>query len=156
TSAQLLYGASGAWESWRRSVDFYDESVLIWLEVDTLIRQQTNGTKSLDDFCKRFHGGQSGKPAVVPYSFEDVVAGLNAVSPFDWHTFLRTRLDAVGNHAPLGGIENSGWKLTYNETMSHYQEVREKVRKSTDEWESIGAIFRAKRDDIVIIVDEGV
>src|SRR5262245_38136756 len=69
-AAQILYGTGGPWESWRRSVDFYPESELIWLEADVLIRQQTQGKKSLEDFCKTFHGGQSGPPAVVPYTFD--------------------------------------------------------------------------------------
>jgi len=42
-SAQTLYGGRTAGNSWRRSVDYYDESTLIWLEVDTLIREKTGG-----------------------------------------------------------------------------------------------------------------
>ena len=40
-AAQLLYNARADWDSERRSVDFYDEGTLIWLEVDTIIRQQS-------------------------------------------------------------------------------------------------------------------
>ena len=113
-AAQILYGAPQEFESWRRSVDYYPEGELIWLEVDAIIRQQTHGQRSLNDFCRRFHGGESGSPKVVPYTFEDVVSGLNQVAPYDWRTFLRTRLDQLVEHAPLGGIENSGWKLVNN------------------------------------------
>ncbi len=82
-SVQTLRMAGPEWQNWRRSLDYYPEGALIWLEVDTIIRQQTHGQKSLDDFCRLFHGGQSGPPEVVSYVFDDVVRGLNQVTPYD-------------------------------------------------------------------------
>lgn len=55
-AAQILYGSPFQWSSWRRSVDFYDEGVMIWLDADTTIRKLTNNQKSLDDWAKIFHG----------------------------------------------------------------------------------------------------
>ncbi len=52
------------------------EGLLIWLEADTIIRQGTRGGKSLDDFCRKFHGGDSGAPKVVTYTMDDVVLDL--------------------------------------------------------------------------------
>jgi predicted metalloprotease with PDZ domain len=115
-AAQLLYFARGDWNSLRRDVDFYDEGDLIWLEADVTIRQLTGGRRSLDDFCKAFHGGASGGPALVPYTFDDVVAALNAVAPNDWKGFFTTRLTALSPRAPIQGIEKSGWKLSYRDT----------------------------------------
>ena len=46
-----MQGVPPQWESWRRTVDYYDEDVLNWLWVDTVIREQTHGQKSMDDFC---------------------------------------------------------------------------------------------------------
>src|SRR6202167_2433536 len=66
-AAQLLYFAGNNWENWRRSVDYYGEGELIWLEVDTRIRQLTDNKKSLDDFCKAFHGGPGVKPELKTY-----------------------------------------------------------------------------------------
>ena len=101
TAAQMLYSTGGAYDNWRRSVDYYDEGELLWLEVDCTIRQKTHGKKSLNDFVGAFHGlGGNTAPKVVPYTFEDVVAGLNAVVPNDWAGFLRTRLDSNELHAP--------------------------------------------------------
>jgi predicted metalloprotease with PDZ domain len=74
TAAQLLYETGEPWRGWRRSVDFYDEGTLIWLDADVTIRQLTSGKRSLDDFCKRFHGGGTGHPEVKPYALSDVVA----------------------------------------------------------------------------------
>jgi predicted metalloprotease with PDZ domain len=113
-SAQLLYFARDDYSEYRRSVDYYDEGTLIWLEADVLIRELSKGTRSLNDFCRAFHGGPGGAPALQPYTFDDVVAGLNQVQPYDWAKFLRARLDSTAPHAPLGGIENGGWKLVYD------------------------------------------
>ena len=86
--AQVLYLTGGAFDNWRRSTDFYDEGELLWLDVDTTIRMKTNGKKTLNDFVAAFHGlGGNTAPKVVPYTFEDVVQGLNAVVPNDWAGF---------------------------------------------------------------------
>jgi predicted metalloprotease with PDZ domain len=83
-SVQILRLQGPEWQSWRRGLDYYPEGELIWLEVDTTIRQQSHGEKSLNDFCRLFYGGESGPPKVVPYTFDDVVRTLNQVTPYDW------------------------------------------------------------------------
>lgn len=137
-AAQILYGAPSEFESWRRSTDFYPEGFLIWLDVDTVIRQQTGGAKSLNDFSRAFHGGQNTPPMVVKYNFDDVVNALNAVTPYDWRKFLRERLDTYGPGAPLGGIINSGWKLVYTDEPSEFTKAMEKERDVVDARFSIG------------------
>jgi predicted metalloprotease with PDZ domain len=137
-AAQLLYNAPGEWESERRSVDFYDEGWLIWLDADTLIRQLTNGQRSLDDFCKRFHGGQTGAPEVRPYTFDDVVNTLNEVAPHDWRAFLNERLWSLDARAPLGGIERGGWRVTYDDVRSQHVEDLEDGRERVEMAYSLG------------------
>ncbi|HEV2696636.1 MAG TPA: M61 family peptidase, partial [Terriglobales bacterium] len=63
-AAAELYYAPHQWDSWRRDVDYYDEGELDWLWADTIIREQSKGAKSLDDFCKLFHGAPSTPPMV--------------------------------------------------------------------------------------------
>ena len=117
-AATQLYFAPRSWESWRRSTDFYEEGTLDWLWADVIIRQQTKGTKTLDDFCKLFHGAPSTGPVVKTYTFDDVVSALNQIAPYDWRGFWTERLTNHGPGAPLGGIEGSGWKLVYDDTPS--------------------------------------
>ena len=116
--APELYFAPQAWHSWRRGVDFYDEDTLNWLWVDVIIRQQSKGKKSIDDFCHLFHGAPSGPPMVKTYTFDDVVNALNQVVSYDWRGFWTERLTNHGPGAPLGGIEGSGWKLVYDDSAS--------------------------------------
>ncbi|HXZ40379.1 MAG TPA: M61 family peptidase [Terriglobales bacterium] len=133
--------APAEWGSWRRDLDYYDEDVLNWLWVDTIIRRQTNGKKSMDDFCHLFHGGQSGPPEVKTYTFDDVVNTLNQVVPYDWRGFWTERLTNHGPGAPLGGIEASGWKLVYDETRSELHQTRERTHEGVDATYSIGLVL---------------
>ncbi|MHB1959778.1 MAG: M61 family metallopeptidase, partial [Acidobacteriaceae bacterium] len=138
TAAQILYETGNQWGNWRRSVDYYPEGELLWLQVDTIIRQQSHGKKSLNDFCARFLGldGDTG-PITVPYTFQDVVSNLNAVQPYDWAGFLTERLTTKVDHAPLGGIENGGYRLTYSDAPNSMAESMETLR-GVDAWYSLG------------------
>jgi predicted metalloprotease with PDZ domain len=139
TAAQTFYSTGVGWDNWRLNVDYYDEGELIWLDVDTTIRKMTNGKKSIDDFVAKFHGlgGDTG-PKVVPYTFDDVVAVLNEVAPNDWATFLRSRLDSHSSQAPMGGIENGGYKLTYTDKPNPWSTLEDQQSESFDFWYSVG------------------
>jgi len=139
-AAQLLFEAPAAWQSWRRSVDFYDEGVLIWLETDVLIRQKTGGKRSLDDFCRLFLGGESGPPAVRTYTFDDVVAALQQIAPHDWRAFFLERITSTAPRAPLGGIEGAGFKLVYDAEPSQILKSQESVDDTVDLRFSIGIV----------------
>jgi predicted metalloprotease with PDZ domain len=117
-AAPELYFAPQAWYSWRRGTDFYSEDTLNWLWADVIIRQQSKGKKSIDDFCHIFHGAPSTGPTLKTYTFDDVVNALNQVVAYDWRGFWTERLTNHGPGAPLGGIEGSGWKLTYDDNPS--------------------------------------
>ena len=134
-AAAQLYFAPHQWDSWRRDTDFYDEGELDWLWADTIIRQQSDGKKSLDDFCHLFHGAPHTAPEVKTYTFDDVVNTLNQVVPYDWRGFWTERLTTHEHGAPLGGVERSGWTLTYDENRSDY------VRAWEDEHREINALF---------------
>jgi predicted metalloprotease with PDZ domain len=136
--AQLLYAARPDWEAWRRGVDFYDEGTLLWLEVDTVIREKTKGARSLDDFCRRFHGGKSGGSETRPFTFDELVTTLDAVVAHDWRGLLEKRLRSLGPDAPLQGLEASGWRLGYGPERSAMQKARETRRKQIDLRASIG------------------
>ncbi len=141
-SVQILRMAGPDWQSWRRGLDYYPEGELIWLEVDTTIRQQSHGQKSLDDFCRLFHGGASGPPQVVTYTFDDVVHALNQVTPYDWAGLLKQLVHSTEARAPLGGIERGGWRLVYNDQPNLFIHTGEKVRRSVDASYSLGFVVK--------------
>jgi predicted metalloprotease with PDZ domain len=120
--------------------------------VDAIIRQQSRGQRSLNDFCRTFHGGESGAPKVVSYTFDDVVRGLNEVAPYDWAGLLRERVAATSTHAPLGGIERGGWKLVYNDKPNLFAAAEEQLAKFGDFTYSLGFTVGddGKLDDVIV------
>jgi predicted metalloprotease with PDZ domain len=152
-AAPELYFSPQAWHSWRRGTDFYEEDTLNWLWVDTIIRQQSKGKKSIDDFCHLFHGAPSTGPMLKTYTFDDVVNVLNQVVPYDWRGFWTERLTNHGPGAPLGGIDGSGWKLVYDETQSEMDHGAETAFHMVDVTYSIGLDLR--EDGIISDTIEG-
>jgi predicted metalloprotease with PDZ domain len=115
-----IQGRNKDWSDWQRGADYYDEATLIWLDADTLIREKSGGTRSLDDFARAFFGVDNGRIKPLVYGFDDVVAALNAVQPYDWRTFLRERLDAHESGPLLEGLTRSGWKLAWSAKRSEF------------------------------------
>ncbi len=130
------------WRAMQRSEDYYSEGQLIWLDADTLIREKTNNTKSLDDFAKAFFGIKNGDWGVTTYNFDEVVKTLNGVYAYDWATFLHTRLEGHGEAdkggAPLDGLKRGGYKLVYTDTPTEFYKAGETRSKSTNLTYSIG------------------
>jgi predicted metalloprotease with PDZ domain len=118
TGAPISYSQSPEWRERTRDVDFYDESAMLWLEADVLIRTKSNGSKSLDDFCKLFYGPPSTGPKVVPYGFDDVIKALGTVLPYDWRKFWSERLNRLQPDAPLQGLAAAGWQLRFDSEQS--------------------------------------
>jgi predicted metalloprotease with PDZ domain len=124
---------------YRRSLDYYDESMLVWLDADTIIRARTGNTKSLDDFARLFFGAPATSGTVVkPYTVNDLVAALNQVAAYDWRGFLDARVYRVAPHPPLAALEAAGWRLAYNDTPNGYLALRERTNKQTDVSFSLG------------------
>ncbi|HMD86704.1 MAG TPA: M61 family peptidase [Terriglobia bacterium] len=111
------FGAFGraGWGNWRRGADYYPEGDLLWLEVATLIHDQTHGQKSFEDFCQAFYGGPNQGPEVKPYTLDDLVRALQAVAPYDWAGYFHDRLTSTSPEAPVGGIVAGGWKIDYTD-----------------------------------------
>jgi predicted metalloprotease with PDZ domain len=139
-----------SWLSWQRTEDYYTEGELLWLDIDTRIRELTHDKRSLDDFAHAFFSGPAG-PGVaggsgqggsllgpVTYTFADVVQLLKSVAPFDWEKYLTERLYGRGPGAPLDGITRGGWKLVFSETPSEYLRSLEDQRRAVDFTYSLG------------------
>ncbi len=134
------------WRSWQRSSgDYYAEMLLVWLDADTLIREKSGGTKSLDDFAKAFFGVKDGELGPLPYRFEDIVAALHGVVPHDWAGFLRQRLDSNAPAAPLDGLTRGGWKLVYADKPTDSARADEAEGRYADFSHSLGLTIGSQR-----------
>jgi predicted metalloprotease with PDZ domain len=142
-AASILRGGNPAWGTQRRGQDYYMEGLLVWMDADTLIRKMTDNKKSLNDFEKIFvgKGGNTG-PLIVPYSFDELVGGLNQVVPYDWTAFLHDRVYKINLHADMAGIEQGGYKLVYKDKPSPTEHIVLTAgngrRSHIDCWYSIG------------------
>lgn len=121
TTNHSIY-AEGAqpWPNWQRGSDYYLEGQLIWLDVDTRMRELSGGKKSLDDFARAFFGVKDGERWPEPYVFADIVAGLNAQVPYDWGRYLHDQVEKVQVQAPLDGIVRGGYRLVYTDTPTDF------------------------------------
>jgi len=144
-----------SWRTWQRGFDYYPEGALIWLDVDTLIRERSQGKRSLDDFARAFFGIDDGSMTTITYTFADLVKALNAVEPHDWSAFLRERLDGVNQPAPLGGIARGGYKLIFNETPNEYAKTVDADRKRTTLTHSVGLTINEKNATIMDVLWDG-
>jgi predicted metalloprotease with PDZ domain len=127
-----------SWLSWERTEDYYPEGALIWLDVDTKIRELSGDKKSLDDFARGFFGGVDGTLGPVTYTLTDIARALNSVTAFDWEKFLTQRLHSHGPGAPLDGLTRGGWKLVYSDMPTDYLRQLEDQRKAADFIFSLG------------------
>src|ERR1700722_10983962 len=141
-----------SWLDWQRFEDYYSEGALIWLDADTLIRERSQGKRSLDDFARAFFGINNGSFTVVTFTFNDVVNGLGSVESYDWAAFLRQRLDSIDKPAPLDGLRRGGYKLTYTDSPSEYQAATEDQRKRIDLLNSIGIEVDDKDGSVLLTI----
>ena len=93
-----------------------------------------------NDFARAFFGIHDGSYVTATYTFDDIVRALNGVLPYNWSQFLRTRLDSVGQPAPLDGITRGGYRLVYTDKPSDFAKSNEHTRKVTDLLYSLGVI----------------
>jgi predicted metalloprotease with PDZ domain len=131
------------WGNWSRGQSYYQEGELMWLDADTLIRQKTNGAKSLTDFQRIFlgKGGDTG-PLIVTYDRKELERDLNEVLPYDWAGFFHDHIDVPTPHTDLAGIERGGYKLVYTDKPSISERLLSSARGArgggVNVWYSLG------------------
>jgi predicted metalloprotease with PDZ domain len=140
-SAQELLNAPGGWTSERRGYDYYDEPMLVWLEVDAILRERSGGKRSLDDFCRAFFGGVDGPPELRPYVREDVEAALSGLVSFDWRGFFTTRIYELQPRLSLEGFSKAGWKLVYEARRNGFEKAWATTIRQDDHTASIGVVL---------------
>lgn len=137
------------WSNWLRGGDYYQEGMLVWLDVDTLIQLGTAGSRSLDDFARSFFG-QNG-PRVLPYSLEDIVAALQRVMPYDWEAFFQKKVVDITPDVNGDGIIRAGYRFGYTSRPGSTQNTGKGDVGAI--WNSIGV--KVNDDGLVIDVRYG-
>lgn len=139
TGAPYFYLARGVYPAIRRNAgDFYSEGELIWLDVDTIIRERSHGTRSLDTFLHRFTQPPVTGPIVVTYTREQIESLLNKVEPYDWHAFFEKYVYQVALHPPNDDFARAGWRITYNDKLNDFVAGSKSVGRFVG-WYGLGA-----------------
>ncbi len=148
----MAYRAPLPFTSWQRATDYYTESVLLWLEVDTRLRERTRDRRSLDDFARAFFGVRDGEAGPFTYAFDDVVSALDQVAPYDWRSLLRERVEGHAARAPLEGLARAGWQLAYRDTPSAYSRSLDAEAKRSSFTFSLGLSVAREAGRIVEVI----
>ncbi|HXP10795.1 MAG TPA: hypothetical protein VN828_19990, partial [Acidobacteriaceae bacterium] len=152
-SAQLLYSSEQQWTILRRSTDFYREGPLLWLQVDSVLREQSKGTRSLDTFAAEFYGPPDGAVTVKPYTYDDLVAALNHVVAFNWNSLFQSDLLATRPKPVSPGLEAAGWTVVYNDEPNSAATDMEITSQQIDLSTSIGLVLDQEGTIVDIIPD---
>lgn len=115
TASHLSRSPGKSWNQLRRMQDYYSEGMLVWYECDTIIREKTDGTRSLDDFCKRFFARVKGLDTVAGHDYQDVIRDLQATAEYDWDAFLQRRVALAQESLPLDVVDRLGYRLRYTD-----------------------------------------
>ena len=136
----LARGHSVPWSQLRRGQDYYDEGLVVWLEADALIREKTDGKKSLDDFCKKFFAVDHEKmPIVMGYELNEITGLLRELAEQDWDQFFADRVSKPRDTLALDFLDRTlGYRLQYNAKPSEYLTERDKDRKQVSFTASLG------------------
>jgi predicted metalloprotease with PDZ domain len=119
-ASPILRAASLSWNDLRRSQDYYSEGALLWLEVDALLRDLSQGKHSLNDFCKKFLGANHSEARVVPYDLPEIVQDLKQLADYDWDTFFARHVAATQDGLPLDVVGRCGYRLQYTTKCPAY------------------------------------
>jgi predicted metalloprotease with PDZ domain len=139
SAAPYLYLVNGSYPSIRRTAtDFYEEGELLWLDVDTLIREQTHGAKSLDDFLHLYSAPALTGPITRTYTRADIERLLNEVVPYDWHAFIQKRVYEVAPTPPTAELARAGWRLVYTSKPNEFVSAFESLQHINVQWFSYG------------------
>ncbi len=155
TGAPYFYDrARGEYASMRRTAgDFYTEGELLWLDVDTIIREKTHGKKSLDDFLHLYSAPALTGPVTKTYTRAEIEHLLNEVVPYDWHAFFQRHVYEVAKLPPTGELKRSGWRLEYTAKPNPFVKAAEGMFHFDTQWLTYG--FNINKMGMLTDVREG-
>jgi predicted metalloprotease with PDZ domain len=87
-----------------------------------------------------------------PYTYEQLTQALNEIAAHDWRQFFDDRIYAVAPKAPLGGIDDAGWKLVYTEEPNLVQKDYDEAEETLDLRFSLGLTLGTKNDRLLDVL----
>lgn len=137
-SAYTLRGGSASWGNLRRSQDYYRDGALLWLEFDAMIRNATDGKKSLDDFCAVFFSNGDTRTHSIPFDKKEIVATLNSIASGPYDSLINVRIHESHEKFDPQMLIQAGYRLEYTDKLPDVIKNREEMYKYFDAYESLG------------------
>jgi predicted metalloprotease with PDZ domain len=132
------------WRDWQRREDYYAEGVLLWLDVDMLLRELSGGGKSMLDFAAVFFGAGQNTRTISTYTFDDVCKALDSIAPYPWAAYFKQRLNAHDDTHLLDGLKRGGYRLVYTDQPTEFFTLHEADLGGMDLSTSIGLVIGKK------------
>lgn len=142
--AIYMPGKAVFWRDWQRRTDYYGDGVLLWLDVDMLLRELTQDKKNMADFAAVFFGAGQDTRTISTYAFDDVCKALNNIAPYDWAAYFTARLQAHDDRHLLDGLQRAGYRLVYTETPTEFYGYHEEDLGAMDLSTSLGLAIGKK------------
>ena len=152
--AVYMPGKAAYWRDWQRREDYYAEGVMLWLDVDMLLRELTADKKSMRDFAAVFFGPGQNTRTISTYTFADICKTLNKIAPYDWAGYFNPRLNAHDDVHLLDGLKRGGYQLVYTDQPTEFFVRHEADLGGIDLSTSLGLVV-AKKGAIKSVTWEG-
>ena len=152
--AVYMPGKAAYWRDWQRREDYYAEGVMLWLDVDMLLRELTADKKSMRDFAAVFFGPGQNTRTISTYTFADICKTLNKIAPYDWAGYFNPRLNAHDDVHLLDGLKRGGYQLVYTDQPTEFFVQHEADLGGIDLSTSLGLVV-AKKGAIKSVTWEG-
>jgi len=152
--AVYMPGKAAYWRDWQRREDYYAEGVMLWLDVDMLLRELTADKKSMRDFAAAFFGPGQNTRTISTYTFADICKTLNKIAPYDWAGYFNPRLNAHDDVHLLDGLKRGGYQLVYTDQPTEFFVQHEADLGGIDLSTSLGLVV-AKKGAIKSVTWEG-
>ncbi len=140
-AAHILRAGSDSWPGLRRSQDFYMEGMLFWLEADAILRTESAGTKSLDDFCLEFFRAADDLSHPKPFTREDLVRILSSLVPFDWDGLIYRRIESFQSAFDPSVAGLLGYRFELQPTVNSVPADTFRYSGGIDAYDTVGATF---------------
>ena len=145
TGAPHFYEAHGSYPAIRRNAgDFYTEGELLWLDVDSIIRERSHGARSLDTFLHLYSAPAFTGPIVVTYTRAQIENLLNEVEPYDWHAFFERYVYHTSPHPPSDELSRTGWRIVYTQKPNEFISAEQASDHGITGWYAYGADITAE------------
>lgn len=113
-SSYIRRKSSPNWSSLRRSQDYYAEGGLLWFEIDAILRSETDGKITLDDFNKKFLGRYDAQKPIMPFEESDIINILTDLHQYDWKSLIDDRVRGFHAELSLKVLSRLGYRIEYS------------------------------------------